>query len=260
MCRNDRNDNDWDGYSFMRLFVKVAYDGSNYSGWQSQPGKITVQSAIEKVLKKITKESILIHGSGRTDAKVHAEGQVFHFDTTTTIDCDGWKRAFNSLLPKDIVVKEVQQVDDTAHCRRDAQSKVYEYRLNTGEYNLFQRHYVYQLNQSLNIEEMKKASSYFIGTHDFSSFCANTKEEKENQVRTIFDIQFHQENGILRIRFIGNGFMRYMVRMIVGGLIEVGRGKVSVDHLNQVLQKKDKDACNYNSDPCGLYLMDVHYK
>ncbi|MFV0479950.1 MAG: tRNA pseudouridine(38-40) synthase TruA [Anaerorhabdus sp.] len=237
----------------------MAYDGTNYAGWQSQPEKITVQSEIEKVLKKIVDETILIHGSGRTDAKVHATGQVFHFDSNVVIDCDSWKRAFNALLPKDIVVYDVVEVAKDAHCRRDAISKQYEYRLNMGEYNLFQRNHIYQLNQKLDVEKMKEASLYFVGTHDFSSFCANTKEEKENQVRTIFDIQLKIQGDILSIQFIGDGFMRYMVRMLVGGLIEVGRGKIEPTHLKEILDKQDKDACNYNSDPCGLYLMQVKY-
>lgn len=244
----------------MRYFITVSYDGTNYAGWQSQPGKVTIQQEIEKVLKKITKETILIHGSGRTDAKVHALGQVFHFDTSLEMDDEAWVRALNSLLPLDIVAIHAQRVADEAHCRRDAIKKQYEYRMNMGEYNLFMRNFVFQLNKKLNVEKMIEASQYLVGTHDFSSFCANPKEEKENQVRTIYSIDFRLDKDLLTISFKGNGFMRYMIRMLVGGLIEVGKEKITPEHLKEVLDKQDKEACNYNSDPCGLYLVQVEYE
>ncbi len=244
----------------MRYFVKVAYDGTNYAGWQHQPGKKTIQLAIEEALEKIVHKKVMIHGSGRTDAKVHALGQRFHFDSDNKMTSEQWLRALNALLPKDIVAKDVTQVDDQAHCRRDAVEKHYEYWLNMGEYNLFERNIINQVNRKLDLQAMKKASSYFIGTHDFSSFCANTKEEKENQVRTIFDIQWIEKEDKVGIRFIGNGFMRYMIRMLVGSLIEVGKNKVVPEHVKMVLEQKDKNACNYNCDPCGLYLVDVKYE
>ncbi|MFV0380604.1 MAG: tRNA pseudouridine(38-40) synthase TruA [Anaerorhabdus sp.] len=243
----------------MRYFVKVSYDGTNYAGWQSQPNKVTVQSQIELALKKITKENIMIHGSGRTDARVHALNQVFHFDTELFIDEAGWTRAFNSHLPKDIVVKCTKRVSDDAHCRRDAKKKYYQYLINTGKYNLFDRNTIYQYNKKLDLDKMIEASSIFIGVHDFSSFCANTKEEKENQIREIFEINFTVEKDIISVMFVGNGFLRYMVRMLMGALIDVGRGKITTDELKAIFNKKDKDACNCNADPCGLYLVKVCY-
>lgn len=243
----------------MKYKVVVSYDGSNFSGWQVQSGKRTVQGEIEEALLKLTKQSIVVVGSGRTDAQVHAYGQVFHFESDRDLTMDGWKRAINTFLPKDIYIRSVEEIDEAFHARFYVQKKVYQYVINCNPYNPFTRNYQFQHNRPLNLELMKEAAQCFIGTHDFTAFNSTTLEEKPDQVRTIHMIELQEENGILSITFTGKGFLRYMVRMLTAILIKVGQGKITKEEVEQILLSKDKRAFSHKADACGLYLVEVVY-
>lgn len=241
----------------MRYRGTVMYDGTNYSGWQVQPNGETIQQKLQEALFSLTRQDIQIAGAGRTDSGVHALGQVFHFD------CDRQfqdiVRAINSQLPDDIYVSECEPVADDFHARYDAKWKYYSYNVNTAGYNPLQRNYAWQLCEELDIELMRQAAELFIGEHDFTSFNATKLTEMENQVRTITDLDISEKNGIVSFDVIGAGFMRHMIRMIVGTLVEVGRYNLSVKDVEEILLAKDKEACRFNAPACGLYLVKIGY-
>lgn len=243
----------------MRIKAIVSYDGSMYKGWQRQPHGNSVQQAIEKGLAEIHKKEVIVVASGRTDAGVHAMGQVIHFDTDLTITEEKWVRALNTHTPYSIYFKKVEVVDDEFHSRFHAKSKTYEYRFSMAEFNVHRYKYCTYVNKKLDIEKMKSAARIFIGTHDFTSFCANTIEETPNQVRTIEEISFRQENDEWVVTFHGDGFLRYMVRMLMATLMAVGEGRITEKDVAYWLEAKDKRLCRFNAEPNGLYLKEVMY-
>lgn len=244
----------------MRFKATVQYDGSTFHGWQKQPQKRCVQSELESVLAKINKQAISISGSGRTDAGVHAYGQTFHFDNLVQMNEEQLWRALNALSPEDINILRVEKVEPDFHARYDVISKTYEYRLNTGPYNLFERNYVYQYNKPLDLKAVRTAMSYFVGTHDFTSFNATGLDEIANQVRTITNFELSESEDCLRFVISGDGFLRYMVRMIVATCVACGSGKCQPQDISKMLKARDKNSVSYNIDACGLYLMKVQYK
>ena len=244
----------------MRRFKAiVSYDGHNYAGWQRQNNALGVQEVIEKVINMISKEDITIVSSGRTDAKVHALNQVFHFDSNFYLDAQGWYKAIKGYLPKDIYIRSIEEVDENFHARFSATSKEYYYLINIKEYDVFKANYAYYSKYELNIPYMIECSKIFIGEHDFTSFCANSLNTHPNQVRTIYDINFEIKDDLLKISFKGTGFLRYMVRMIVQTLILAGCGKLNREDIIKILDAKSKDACKWNAEPQGLYLYKVNY-
>ena len=212
----------------MRYLITVSYDGTLFAGYQKQPKQRTVQGEIEKALKEISGgKKIDIHASGRTDAGVHAINQKIHFDLDTKITIEKLAKGLNSLLPEDIFVKKVEEVSDDFHARFSAIGKEYMYILNVGEYNPLERNYVYQHNKKLDVVEMERAMKYFEGTHNFKSF-TKSDDEKDDYVRTISQtnlIRDPKDLNKITLIFVGTGFLRYMVRNMVGLLIEVGEGK-----------------------------------
>ncbi|WHY00898.1 tRNA pseudouridine(38-40) synthase TruA [Neobacillus sp. DY30] len=238
----------------------ISYDGSGFSGYQVQPNKRTVQSQIETVLAKIHKGShVKISASGRTDAGVHAKGQVIHFDSPLSIPEDNWEAAINSMLPEDVSVLSVEKVDSSFHARFDASGKEYRYFLyQSSKRDPFQRHYAYHYPYPLNLAAMREACAYLLGTHDFSSFCS-AKTEVEDKVRTIETIEIHQEEERLCFRFVGNGFLYNMVRILVGTLLEVGAGKRRPEELVETLEKRDRRYAGKTAPGQGLYLWKVYY-
>ena len=212
----------------MRYLITVSYDGTLFAGYQKQPKQRTVQGEIEKALKEISGgKKIDIHASGRTDAGVHAINQKIHFDLDTKITIEKLAKGINSLLPEDIFVKKVEEVSDDFHARFSAIGKEYMYILNVGEYNPLERNYVYQHNKKLDVVEMERAMKYFEGTHNFKSF-TKSDDEKDDYVRTISQtnlIRDPKDLNKITLIFVGTGFLRYMVRNMVGLLIEVGEGK-----------------------------------
>lgn len=243
----------------MRYKVTCSYDGSKFIGWQKQITGLSVQEDIERVLTLMHKRKVGIVGSGRTDRGVHAINQVFHFDTDLKIAPDMYLHALNVQTNSAIYMKSIELVADDFHSRNHVKQKIYEYVINLNEYNVFMKDYQLQLNHELNIEKMKEAAQYFVGTHDFSSFNCNSLKEVPNQVRTIFDIKFSLDNGLLKIEYSGSGFLRYMVRMLTQALIEVGKETMTPDEVKRILDAKDKELVSLKAKPCGLYLKAVYY-
>lgn len=246
----------------MRYLITFSYDGTNYSGYQKQPNAMTVQGVLENVLTKInSNKQVFVSASGRTDAHVHALGQRAHFNLDVSIMPMALKKALNSLLPGDIYVKNVEEVTDTFHARYDVKQKEYMYIINVGEYNPIERNYVYQYNKDLDIGAMKEAISYFIGEHDFRSF-TKVDDEKDDYVREIYQatisLDENNKNHIV-IHFVGTGFLRYMVRNMVGTLIEVGEGKRDAKCISEILNFKDRTKAGKTAPAEGLYLKNVFY-
>ena len=200
-------------------------------------------------------------GSGRTDAKVHALAQKVHFDLDTKITTEKLHKALNSLLPSDIYVRKVEEVADDFHARFSAIGKEYIYMLNMGEYNPLERNYVYQHQGKLDVVEMERAMKYLEGTHNFKSF-TKTDEEKDDYVRTISQtnlIRDTKDVNKLTLVFLGDGFLRYMVRNMVGTLIAVGEGKMKSEEIIEILKKEDRREAGKTANPEGLYLKNVFY-
>lgn len=242
--------------------MTFSYDGSKYNGYQKQPRVKTIQGELEKALKQINAgKAVQISASGRTDAGVHAFNQRAHFDMDNNIPCSKLKQAVNSLIPDDIYVKSIYEVDQNFHARFDVKAKEYIYKINMGTYNPIERDYVFQYNKKLDIPEMERALKYLEGTHDFRSF-VKIDEEKDDYVRTIIQtslIRDIKNVNQITISIFGTGFMRYMVRNIVGMLIEIGEGKYKSEDIIQILDAKDRKSAGICAPACGLYLKDVYY-
>lgn len=246
----------------MRYLMTFAYDGTLFCGFQKQTKQRTVQGEIEKALKKINDNKIVhIYGSGRTDAKVHANNQKAHFDLSLKITPEQLTKAINALLPDDIYVKEVEKVEGDFEARFNVKAKEYIYKINLGEYNPLERNYVYQYNKMLDLVSITRALKYLEGEHDFRAFTP-TSEKKDSYVRTI-----NQTNLIRDIKnldnitivFLGNGFLKYMVRNMVGTLIEIGEGKRKPEDILKILETKNRTEAGKTANPEGLYLNDVYY-
>lgn len=247
----------------MRYLITFSYDGSKYSGYQKQPRMNTVQGKLEAALTSINNnKKVSISASGRTDAGVHALGQKAHFDLDTKITCDNLRRALNSLVPGDIYVKNVVTVDDNFHARFDVRAKEYIYKINMGEYDPISKDYVFQYNKKLDVVEMERALKYIEGTHDFKSFTAGD-DVREDYTRTIIQanlIRDLKNVNMITISFLGTGFLRYMVRNLVGTLIQIGEGKYRSTDIIDILDAKDRRKAGMCADACGLYLKDVFYR
>ena len=241
----------------VRVKCIVSYDGSKFYGFQIQNKLRTVQGEIQKALKKICEEEVTIHASGRTDAKVHGNKQVFHFDTSRQMPEKQWKRAINHFLPNDIYILDSLFVSEDFHSRYSATKKEYHYLLSTNEYSPFETNYIYQYGRPLDLELMKDAANIFIGEHDFASFCSY--DQYGNTIRELYKILIEDNNGIITFTIVGNGFRRYMVRHIVGGLIQVGAKRITKKRLQELLDSKGKEKCLFKAKPQGLYLYEVFY-
>ena len=241
-----------------RYLIDFSYSGANFSGYQKQPGKRTVQDEIEKVLSSINNNSVKLTSSGRTDALVNAIHQKAHFDLDKKIGAYKLNGALNSYLPDDIYVNSVTKVDNLFHARYMVKSKTYEYLINTGDYNPLLRTHVYQYCKPLNIRKMKKAVKYFIGKHDFTTF-VSVEDKKEDKVREIYDASVDEKDGIIKITFKGSGFLKYQVRNMVGTLIKIGEEKVLPDIILSLLEKKDRKCAFLCAPAQGLTLTDVKY-
>ena len=241
----------------VRVKCIVSYDGSKFYGFQIQNKLRTVQGEIQKALKKICEEEVTIHASGRTDAKVHGNKQVFHFDTSRQMPEKQWKRAINHFLPNDIYILDSLFVSEDFHSRYSATKKEYHYLLSTNEYSPFETNYIYQYGRPLDLELMKDAASIFIGEHDFASFCSY--DQYGNTIRELYKILIEDNNGIITFTIVGNGFRRYMVRHFVGGLIQVVAKRITKKRLQELLDSKGKEKCLFKAKPQGLYLYEVFY-
>jgi tRNA pseudouridine38-40 synthase len=240
---------------YTRIKCTVTYDGSSFSGFQRQPKENTVQGEIEKALLFLTKEEITIHSSGRTDKGVHALKQTFHFDTLSKIQPIDFARVLRSYLPDSIYILDSMEVHPTFHSRYDSYSKEYEYKLNLGEYDPIQRNYEWNVSD-IDIDLLKSELKSIIGTHDFTSF-TKTKEDK-HMIRTIFDVKVRENGDYLFISIVGNGFLHYMVRYIIGTVVEISKGNVNDSLLNFIMYKNSSEV-KWKAPSSGLYLKEVVY-
>ncbi|RGI45667.1 tRNA pseudouridine(38-40) synthase TruA [Roseburia sp. OM04-10BH] len=239
----------------------LQYDGSRYSGWQVQGNtEQTIQGKLQSVLEKMTGEEIEIHGSGRTDAGVHAMGQVANFKLQSAYEPEEIKRYCNQYLPEDIVVLEVSEVPLRFHSRLNAIKKTYCYRIFLGEKpDVFRRKYVTPVAENLDINKMKAAAEVLLGTHDFTSFCGN-RHFKKSAVRTIYEIRLEEKTDELDIYFTGNGFLQNMVRILTGTLLEVGTGKQEVCEMKEILEGRNRSLAGTMAAAKGLVLVNVEYE
>ncbi len=244
----------------MRIRLDISYDGHNFKGFQRQIKERTVQQEIETVLSRIFNTDIVISASGRTDAGVHALKQVVTFMPNKEVsDLALLRYSLNRMLPNDIHVNAIQFVDDSFHPRLHALLKTYKYILNMGEANPFYENYRYEFKRKLDVNKVLEAKELFVGEHNFKNF--TTKEEDNHDyVRTINSIDVKQDDDVLEITLIGNGFMRYMVRMIVGTLIAIGIGKEDKSFIVNKLEDTNRMPVIYKAPPQGLYLVDVKYE
>lgn len=249
--------------------LTIAYDGTDFHGWQVQPGKPTIQGALTDVVRKLTQESLTIHAAGRTDAGVHALGQVAHFKTQAHLTPGEFQRAFNALLPPEIRVVAAEEVGPDFHARWQAQAKTYRYRVFRGRVVppfawRYVLHYPYPLDESA----MGAAARLFEGEHDFTSFAASTGSEEEDRdrtpVREIFrsEILSHaggEEDHELIYEVRGRSFLRYMVRKMVGTLIDVGKGRLKPEDIPRLFELRDRSRSGPTVPPHGLCLVAVEY-
>ncbi|MGG4456648.1 tRNA pseudouridine(38-40) synthase TruA [Brevibacillus porteri] len=242
-----------------RLRCVLAYDGTDFSGFQVQPDQVTVQGEIEAALNRVTGEDIQVFGSGRTDAGVHARGQVIHFDTSSNIPMDKWRFVLNNQLPDSIVIRTVEEVDASFHARFDVQVKEYRYCINNNPVaDVFRHRYADHVRFPLDVDAMQQAAHYLVGEHDFTSFCS-AKTYVEDKVRTVYGLTVEKIGDEVWVTCRGNGFLYNMVRIIVGTLVEVGQGKRSPAELREILAACDREKAGKTAPAMGLTMWEVVY-
>lgn len=243
-----------------RVFMKIAYDGTNYCGWQMQINGITVEEVINKELSALLNENILVIGASRTDSGVHAIGNVAVFDTETKIPADKICFALNQRLPDDIRIQESFEVPKDFHPRYCKTKKTYEYKILNARFPMpMERLYSHFVFLPLNIEKMQEACKYIIGEHDFKSFCSS-RSQVENTIRCVYSLDVTKENNMLHITISGNGFLYNMVRIIVGTLIKVGLGVYPPEHVKEIIEAKDRNVAGPKAPACGLTLVGIEYE
>ena len=243
----------------MRILGICSYKGTAYYGWQKQVGFISVQSTIEDALSKVYDSQINITGSGRTDAGVHAIKQYFHFDTSKEKDLNQLAYSINRMLPEDIKILSFEMVADDFHARYNAKKKIYEYRIVLDNKDPFQKDLAYVYPMEFDLDLFKEALNKFVGKHYYQDF--TSKEEDEGEfVREIYEINIDKIDNKINVRFIGNGFMRYQIRNMIGAAINVANKKESLDFIDYHLKEgKKREIISYKSPANGLYLLDVVY-
>lgn len=244
----------------MRIKMTLSYDGSNYAGWQRQINALGIETVVMEALARLHHHPVEITASGRTDGGVHALAQVIHFDSDICMGEEHWIRAMNALLPLDIRVLAAKEVNEHFHARFDAVRKRYEYRVSYDDLNPFYHRYYALYHGQLDIDRMQRCADKLIGTHDFTSFTSSRIDPRKSRIRTLYKCDVLKEDNGVRFCLEGNSFLRYMVRMIVGTLIEAGRGRLDEKDVEWILKAKDKHACRYKAPASGLYLVKVWYK
>ena len=235
--------------------MTVAYDGSKFFGFQRLNDLPSVQKVLEEALSKINKSEVTIKGAGRTDRGVHANGQCVSFKMDISITVDGLKEAINSMVKPYVYIKDIKEVDENFHARFNVVNKEYIYKINIGEYNPLLSDYVYQCEYDLDIDKMKEVSNLYLGVHDFHNFVSG---ERDNYDAIINSIEFSVDENILSIKFNGKSFYRYMVRNLVGMMIEVGRGKEDISKVSEMLNSEE-EMFGFTAPACGLYLNNINY-
>ena len=239
--------------------LTIEYDGTSYGGWQKQKNNRTIQQCIEEAIKLLTGEEVELIGSSRTDAGVHAKGMVANFITNSQIPADKFREAINTKLPDDIGIIKSEEVDRNFHSRYDSKGKTYFYTLvNRYEKVCIGRNYVYQVRDELNYNLMKEAAKYFLGKHDFKAFKTNGSSVKTS-VRTINGLELELKGDVIKIFVSADGFLYNMVRIIVGTLIEVGKGKIKPEDIESIIRNGDRSKAGPCVPPNGLVLEKVFY-
>lgn len=239
--------------------LTVAYDGTNYHGWQTQLDKVTIQETIENAIVIITKEKVNLIGSGRTDRGVHALGQIANFATETKIDTDKIKIALNANLPRDIRITNSEQVPLDFNSRFDAHKKTYMYQIYNDRIDSpFYKNFTYFVPSQLDFERMERASKLLVGTHDFKGFMAAGSDVKTT-VRTIYSTKLTKYGEIIRLYVTGSGFLYNMVRIMVGTLVDIGKGTKEMSCIQDALEIKDRTILGHTARPEGLFLKEVCY-
>ena len=244
----------------MRVKMTVAYDGTNYKGWQVQPNGITIEEVLNKNLSNLLGEEIVVSGASRTDSGVHSLGNIAVFDTNTRMPADKIAFALNQRLPEDIVAQGSSEGEDGWHPRYQNSRKTYEYRILNRTFRMPTRRLdTYFYHYPLDVEKMKKAASYLVGEHDFKSFCAIGAQVKTT-VRTIYACDVEKEGDIITIRVTGNGFLYNMVRIIAGTLVQIGGGAIEPEAMEAILLKKDRSAAGPTAPAHGLTMMEIEFE
>jgi len=238
----------------------IEYDGTAYCGWQRQKNGVSIQQVLEEKIRLITREEVTVIGSGRTDAGVHALNQVASFRSSTSLPEEILCRGINGLLPPDIVVKKLEEVPVEFHPQYSARGKTYVYKIcNRRLRPALGRKYCWFIQHPLDLTAMKQAAGYLIGRYDFSCFCATGSSVKD-RTRTVKSVSIIKgDDGLLEITIEAQGFLRYMVRNIVGTLVEIGRGKRKPSEMKEIIDSRDRNIAGITAPACGLYLKEVKY-
>lgn len=240
----------------MRYLMKVSYDGSGFYGFQRLNDYRTVQKVLEEALGVINKGDVLVKGASRTDKGVHAYGQMIHFDIDYDIPADRLMYAVNRILDNDIRVLDCKKVGNDFHARFNVKRKKYVYKINLGDFDCLKSRYFLQVYEKLDIDKMRECAKVFLGCHDFRNFVAG---ERDNYLMCVEDIKFNVSNDILEIEFWGKSFYRYMVRNMVGAMLEVGMHKKEICDVSKMLDDYMIKKQMMTAPACGLYLMDIEY-
>lgn len=242
-----------------RVMITVAYDGTDYHGWQLQPNVVTIEQVLNQKLSELLHEEIHVIGASRTDTGVHALGNIAVFDTEARMPAEKISYALNQRLPEDIRIQQSKEVEPDFHPRHQNSRKTYEYKILNREFPLpVYRRYAHFTYVPLDVELMNKAASYLVGEHDFKSFCsANTAAE--TTVRTIYELTVTKQGEMITIRVTGSGFLYNMVRIIAGTLMEVGRGNIEPAAVMDILKAKDRAKAGPTAPACGLTLIGYSY-
>ena len=239
--------------------LTIEYDGKEYNGWQKQPNKLNIQGEIERAIQNITGKQVELIGSGRTDAGVHAFGQVANFKIDSDFPIEKMAIAINSQLKKSIRIKKTEEVSPEFHSRYNCHSKSYQYVIDNSEQgSAIYRYLSYHVLQELDVEKMQKAVTYFVGEHDFSSFKSSGTSSKSS-VRIIYDANVEKDGERVKISLTGNGFLYNMVRIISGTLVEVGLNNIEPEDIPKIIEAKNRQMAGKTLPPQGLFLMEVEY-
>lgn len=242
-----------------KIKLKIEYDGSKYHGWQYQDNAVSVQEVLSRAIKKLTGEDILPEGAGRTDAGVHAYGQTASFNTDSRIPAEKFSTALNTFLPDDISINMSEQVEDDFHARFSAKGKHYRYMIfNRPLRSALLAGRAWHVRERLDLDAMREASQYFLGHHSFKAFCAAGHSVKTFD-RTIFRSEWSAEGDVLVFDTCGDGFLYNMVRIMVGTMVDIGKGRFSPEIVRTAIETGERNAIGVTAPPTGLYLMEVYY-
>lgn len=260
MCIHNKIMIDGQGLSMNNYRLTIQYDGNRYKGWQRLGGgENTIQGRIEQVISEMAGQPVTIIGASRTDAGVHALGQVANVKLQEDVAEVKLRNVLNHRLPADISILSVERVPEDFHARFDAKAKTYLYKIwNEGHSHPFMRRYSMHVKKKLDLEAMRRAGEHFLGEHDFTAY-SNAKAHKKKTVRTVYDLTIEEAHGMIDIRVRGNGFLYNMVRKIVGTLIEVGMGNKDPDEIPDIIASKDRARTGLLADAYGLYLEKIEY-